>query len=299
MNGCEADPVALVRWRAGGCRSDPDPEAQPVVCAAGSTQKSTRAFTQGRPPSWLQERSAVLISALPIRAALISAVLISAVMAPFSVCTAQSVVRGAPFCAEAVHGSQQWLADGNRVSTQNRSRTCRDAEGRVRQEFERGPRAWVFLRDPTLREVWLLDPERRVARRLNPQRPHPFALDRDQRDTAEAMLRHGIEQRGAGDRGDLGSRLHEGLLLVGELTTWTIEPGRMGNEKPMVITREVWRSPELSIPISIQDRDPRFGERYLQVFNIRRQEPDPELMRVPADFARQDPDARGRRLMPP
>ena len=66
----------------------------------------------------------------------------------------------------------------------------------------------------------------------------------------------------------------------------------------MVMTREVWRSPELLIPVSIQDRDPRFGERYLQLFNIRRQEPDPELMRVPADFARQDPEVRGRRLMP-
>jgi hypothetical protein len=266
-----------------GCRSAPYPEAQPFACAEGARLKSARAFTQAKAATWSQA---------------VSAALIGAVLGLFSVCTAQPFVRGAPFCADAVHGSQQWLADGNRVSTQNRSRTCRDSEGRVRQEFERGPRALVFLRDPTQREAWLLDPERRVARRINPQRPHPFALDRDQRDTADVMMRHGIEQRGVGERGDLGSRLNEGVLIVGELTTWTIEPGRMGNEKPMVITREVWRSPELSIPISIQDRDPRFGERYLQVFNIRRQEPDPELMRVPADFARQDPDARGRRLMP-
>jgi len=266
-----------------GCRSGPAPEALPFARAAALKLRSTRTFTQAKAASWLQAGSAILISV---------------VLGLFSVCTAQPTVRGAPFCADAVHGSQQWLADGNRVSTQNRSRTCRDSEGRVRQEFERGPRAWVFLRDPTLREVWLLDPERRVARRINPRGPHPFALDRDQRDTADTLMRHGLEQRGAGDRGDLGSRLNEGLLVVGELTTWTIEPGRMGNDKPMVITREVWRSPELSIPISIQDRDPRFGERYLQVFNIRLQEPDPELMRVPTDFARQDQDARGRRLMP-
>lgn len=211
---------------------------------------------------------------------------------------AQPIVRGAPFCADAVHGVHQLLADGNRVSTQKRSSTCRDSEGRIRQEFERGPGALVFLRDPVAREVWLLNPERRLARRMHPQRQHPFALDPEQREIAEAMLRHGIEQRGAGERSDLGSRLSEGLLTVGERTTWTIEPGRLGNEKAMVMTREVWRSPELLIPVSIQDRDPRFGERYLQLFNIRRQEPDPELMRVPADFARQDPEVRGRRLMP-
>ncbi|NCW81341.1 MAG: hypothetical protein EBV68_05630, partial [Betaproteobacteria bacterium] len=45
------------------------------------------------------------------------------------------VVRGAPFCADAVHGMQQLLADGNRINMQSRSRTCRDSDGRLRQEF--------------------------------------------------------------------------------------------------------------------------------------------------------------------
>jgi len=232
------------------------------------------------------------------RALVARAGVLVAMLAGASVCMAQLAVRGAPFCAEAIHGSQQWLADGNRVSQQNRSRTCRDSEGRVRHEFERGTRSWIFLRDPIAREAWQLDPERRVARRLPLQRPHHLALDREQRDSVEALLRYGIEQRGPGERADLGSRLAEGLLTLGERTTWTIEAGKMGNDRPMVITREVWRSPELSIPVSIQDRDPRFGERYLQLFNIRREEPDPELMRVPVDFVRQDPELRGKRLMP-
>ena len=209
------------------------------------------------------------------------------------------VIRGAPFCADAVHGMQQQLPDGNRISLQSRSRTCRDGEGRLRQEFERGTRTLVFLRDPKAREFWVIDPERRRARRLDRQGPTALALDPEQREAAKALMAQRLEERGSGQRSDLGQRQSEGLQLQGELTTWTIETGRVGNDKPIVMTREVWQSPELAIPIAIQDRDPRYGERFLRVFNIRRDEPDPELMRVPADFLKLDIEQRRPRMFGP
>lgn len=84
---------------------------------------------------------------------------------------AARTVRGAPYCADAVHESVQWLADGsggvgNRIVRQQTSRLCRDGEGRTRQEIERGGRKLVYLRDPVARENWVLDPERKTARRL-------------------------------------------------------------------------------------------------------------------------------------
>ena len=209
------------------------------------------------------------------------------------------VVRGAPFCAEAVHGIQQQLPDGNRINLQSRSRTCRDSEGRLRQEFERGTKTTVFLRDPTIREFWVMEPERRRARRLDRQGPAAMVLDHEQREAARSLMLHRLEERGAGQRSDLGQRGYEGIQVQGELTTWTIEAGRMGNEKALVITREVWLSPELMIPVSIYDRDPRFGERFLRVFNIKREEPEPELMRVPADFLKLETEQRRPRLLGP
>jgi hypothetical protein len=84
---------------------------------------------------------------------------------------AARTVKGAPYCADAVHEAVQWLADGsggvgNRIVRQQTSRLCRDGEGRTRQEIERGGRKLVYLRDPVSREQWVLDPERKTARRL-------------------------------------------------------------------------------------------------------------------------------------
>jgi hypothetical protein len=47
----------------------------------------------------------------------------------------------------------------------------------------------------------------------------------------------------------------------GGRTTWTIEAGKIGNEKPMVISREIWHSPELMLTISSRDSEPRQREQ--------------------------------------
>ncbi|MBL8341986.1 MAG: hypothetical protein JNL30_11000 [Rubrivivax sp.] len=83
----------------------------------------------------------------------------------------ERVVKGAPYCAEAVHETVQWLPDpagaaANRIVRQNSTRLCRDGEGRTRQEVERGGRRVIYLRDPVARESWMLDPARKTARRL-------------------------------------------------------------------------------------------------------------------------------------
>src|SRR5262245_12861874 len=48
----------------------------------------------------------------------------------------ERVVKGAPYCAEALHESIQPLADGNRIVRKQVTRLCRDGEGRTRQEVE-------------------------------------------------------------------------------------------------------------------------------------------------------------------
>jgi hypothetical protein len=98
----------------------------------------------------------------------------------------QRVVKGAPYCADAVHETVQWLADGsggapNRIVRQQNTRLCRDGEGRTRQEVERGNRRLVYLHDPVARESWVLTPSARpraawaVAARRWPSTPRPGA----------------------------------------------------------------------------------------------------------------------------
>jgi hypothetical protein len=77
----------------------------------------------------------------------------------------------------------------------------------------------------------------------------------------------------------------EGVRANGELSTWTIEAGKIGNEKPIRITREVWTSPDLMLTVQSKDIDPREGEHHYRLTNLSRQAPDPDLFKVPADFA--------------
>jgi hypothetical protein len=109
----------------------------------------------------------------------------------------------------------------------------------------------------------------------------------------EAMLPPGLALRAShlAPRGPavvtaLGSKDIEGVRAGGERSTWTVEAGRVGNEKPIVISREVWRSPDLLLTVSSIDFDPRIGETRYRLSNLRRGEPDPALMQVPADYQR-------------
>jgi len=311
----------------------------------------------------------------------------------------EHVVKGAPYCAEAVHETIQWLPDPagsapNRIVRQNLTRLCRDGEGRTRQEVERGGRRYVYLRDPAAREAWVLDPERRTARRLGsvslplgaavdaaswrdyaeqmrewarktseaaraqaraaamaeaggappaapvppvpappppvppiapgtqgthgagtavPVPPVPAVIARSERagsrDVSDVTVlrmerdREGprwdfppppavqwrathFSPRGAGTTTALPARDVDGVRAHGERTTWVIEAGRVGNERPIQIVREVWTAPELLLTVSSRDFDPRTGEVVYRLRNLKRGEPDAALMRVPADFTR-------------
>ncbi len=97
---------------------------------------------------------------------------------------------------------------------------------------------------------------------------------------------HGLAPRGTGVTTPLPAREFDGLRAHGERTTWTIEAGKMGNEKPIVITREVWRSPELLLTLHSSDFDPRSGELSYRLTKLKRGEPDAAWMKVPADYER-------------
>ena len=303
--------------------------------------------------------------------------------------SAERVVKGAPYCAQAVHETVQPLADGNRIVHQQTSQLCRDGEGRTRQEVERQGRKVVYLRDAVSGENWLLDPERKTARYLGggrvdaeAQREYGERMREYQdkmRDYNDKMREYGRRMRdwaresfGPGETaqrveapkppaapaapaaptapsvhvntriatpvviapgessqevrvirvetppGSLGplapmsplppavamrieplilngqdappSNLPpkeiDGLKVTGGRTTRTIPAGKIGNEKPIVISREVWTSPDLKVTVSVQTKDPRSGEQNYQLRNIRRAEPEAALMRVPADYAK-------------
>ncbi|MBP6898828.1 MAG: hypothetical protein KBC73_02005 [Burkholderiaceae bacterium] len=103
----------------------------------------------------------------------------------------------------------------------------------------------------------------------------------------------GLAPRGPGVTTALPAKDIDGLRVDGERTTWTIEAGRIGNDKPIVISREVWRSPELLLTVQTRDIDPRSGETGYRLSNLKRGEPDAALMKVPADYQLPAPKGQG------
>ncbi|MBV8501476.1 MAG: hypothetical protein JO006_07145 [Paucibacter sp.] len=278
------------------------------------------------------------------------------------------VVKGAPYCADAVHETIQPLADGNRIVRVQTDRQCRDGEGRTRTEVDRDGKRVVYLRDPLSKENWVLDPESKTASKAGnmawmandegqwrafgqqmremavkireqlrsappvapglppapgvppkppvpPLPPEPVVLTedihggdgKDGREVRVQIVRMGdakgmpplpalqappavlartmaFAPRGEGATTALPAKEIEGVKVNGERTSWTIEAGKIGNEKPIVITRDVWTSPELMLTVSSRDFDPRSGETNYRLQNIRRGEPEAALMKVPADY---------------
>jgi hypothetical protein len=338
------------------------------------------AWAQTPAPRDPQQRSEIVIDAPLLHAANAFDVLVDTDHVAGVASGGERLVKGAPYCADALHETVQPLLDaggaaGNRIVRQTKTRLCRDGEGRTRQEVERGGRKLVLLRDPVAREHWVLDPERKTARRSGgtlvwssgaaldtsfwhdyaermrewaksmaeraktlrpgsappaptpPTPPTPSAAPRapgeaelvviarqvaEQAEREVEVLRlpmQGTEMaplpptppavswtanrfapRGEGVLTSLGGKEIEGLRVNGERTTWTIEAGKVGNEKPIQIVRDVWTSPELMLTVATRDFDPRRGETNYRLTNVKRGEPDAALMKVPADYAK--PSAR-------
>ena len=72
--------------------------------------------------------------------------------------------------------------------------------------------------------------------------------------------------------------------MTGKRTTRTIPAGQIGNEKPISIVTEVWTSPDLKTVVYSKRSDPRMGEQTFRLTDIVRNEPNPSLLTVPADF---------------
>jgi hypothetical protein len=116
---------------------------------------------------------------------------------------------------------------------------------------------------------------------------------------------------GAGGRGDAGGTLMrtpapamapaagplehkvlEGIPVEGRKTSRTIPAGQIGNEQPLTIVSEQWRSPDLNILVMTRHVDPRSGESNYRLTNIVRAEPDRSLFMVPPDYEVKDTGIR-------
>jgi hypothetical protein len=83
---------------------------------------------------------------------------------------------------------------------------------------------------------------------------------------------------------DLGTSAIDGLEAHGRRFTTTIQAGEMGNDEPIVTTREVWTSTEMQWPVREVTNDPRSGKRTRELVDFTQSEPDPTTFQPPEGY---------------
>jgi hypothetical protein len=227
-----------------------------------------------------------------------------------------SPVKGSPYSAEAVTETTQTLADGNRIVHKSTAMLYRDSSGRERREQSLpmiGPFTAqgdapqiISISDPVAGVNYSLNSKERVAVKLPsaPALPVP-PPGIGTRETFNVMVNgpamgvavggpvmiyksDSSSERVAPKVEQLGWKLIEGLQAEGTRSTITIAAGEVGNERPIEIVDEQWRSSDLQMIILSKHSDPRMGETMYSLTNVNRTEPSPALFQVPPDYTIQD-----------
>lgn len=204
------------------------------------------------------------------------------------------VVTGAPFTAQVSIETTQMLSNGTHVDQKQTASIARDSMGRTRRELTLsniGPLAAsgqsphvAFIRDPVAGKSYILDEDKKTD--VTFSRPANGNANGEERG---AMRQQRMEQRENVQTTSLGTKTIDGLTVQGTQMTRTIAAGQIGNDKPIVITRQEWYSQDLKMVISSTRTDPRFGTTTYQLTNIDRSEPAQTLFTVPSDYTQATP----------
>jgi hypothetical protein len=240
----------------------------------------------------------------------------------------EKAVTGAPYSAETLIEGLQVLADGNRIVRKTTGRVYRDGEGRTRREEDQpGGKMFISIVDPVGGYTYSLDPESKTAWRTPTGTAAGIleklqVVEQQQKQTAEQLE----AQKAAGGGGEVRARSGgagggggevmmrtrggepmaayavtpaplehktlDGIAVEGRKTSRTIPAGKVGNEQPLTVVSEEWRSPELNVLVMTRNSDPRTGESSYRLTNIIRAEPDRSLFVVPPDYTVKDSGVR-------
>ena len=203
---------------------------------------------------------------------------------------AEKPVIGLPFSADQSVRSVQHLANGVALTHQIKGRVYRSADGVER--FEGTPVTTDASQPNPTTLVWIIDPVKHTAMSLNTNLK--TAMLTHLPENATVTVRFLPQQQPAGSgraiqptdlvTTDLGHRTQDMLPIVGKRIKGIIPIGKIDNDQPIEITTEFWVAPQLKLIVKQMDQDPRIGERFFELSNIRSEEPDPKLFELPEGY---------------
>lgn len=198
----------------------------------------------------------------------------------------------APFSFTLVTEWSRPLANGGTFTLANQRRIARNLKGQIYQErwllVPRGGRlkstmTTIQIADPT-QHTWL---NCWVPTKSCELRPYSLLSDTVYK---PAISPSGKFADGTGfhQHEDLGASRTAGVDTHGYRETSTLNPGAMGNDQPMITSREFWYAPSLGVNlISIVD-DPQSGKQVFTATDLSTADPDPALFNPPEGFTVED-----------
>jgi hypothetical protein len=196
--------------------------------------------------------------------------------------------QGKPFTGKDSITWTRQLADGSLVTIHLYANVARDSQGHIYRER----RSFVPAgsdQEPRLTETILFDAAAHTrttctvaTRQCEITDYHPQASFTPQ---SVGPFANGTRYL---TREDLGTKTIDDLNVVGTLEKITINPGVVGNDRPLTTTREFWYSPDLETNLAVTRDDPREGKQVIQLTELSRSEPDPAIFQTPAGYTVQD-----------
>jgi hypothetical protein len=210
-------------------------------------------------------------------------------------------IAGAPFSAVAKTESMTLFSDGNRIVRTNTVQYYRDGQGRTRIERGDGPNRVISISDPVSGERYIVRPENKtvIAYKVSAGGGVAPAMIPATASAMDDMVPFALLGFGMGiganptteassETTSLGEKTINGVAATGTRLVRTIPVDAIGNQKPITSTLDRWVSPDLGIPVQINQKSSLGGELTLTLEQVARAEPNPALFTPPSDYTRRD-----------
>jgi len=204
-------------------------------------------------------------------------------------------VPGVPFTGKSNIEWTRTAEDGSQVTLRLQANLARDSQGRIYRER----RSFVPSNSDQpsrLEQIHIYDPITKTQTLCT--------LATNQCILKDYFPQTSFEARPAGwfdrntrflSREEIGNDKIEGENVIGTRETTTINAGVVGNDRPLISTREFWYSAELQTNLAVTRDDPREGKQVIRLTDLSRTDPNPDLFKIPAGYTLIDDRATAKR----
>jgi hypothetical protein len=198
------------------------------------------------------------------------------------------------------------LGDGGSITTANKRKIARDADGRIYMERwwlappnhpEQSEMTTIQISDPVAHthiNCFMMDPKKQCQMstfEASTDSFYDFFGPNGKGRTANKI----VGEMGDTEWIDLGKQYMAGVDTIGRHVISHFNPGAFGNDRMMTIEREFWYSPKLGFNMLSKRSDPRYGVQTFTVTNLVLSDPDPQLYELPEGYSLVDK----RKILPP